>query len=182
MVKDDNNLCDIEDDTQERRRRRTVLDLAEANMVADLCNEIKRHARAIRQERKLREELFSEVELRRDRERIRSEMEHRTKETSFRPIRRGSTPHAANYSPIASRSSSTMSPIQNRTTTTTTQHSQPRTSTPLPRARSEERSQIIRSIMTDKTARSTTTTPASTSGETPSPRTRTTDSPADCPR
>ena len=49
-----------------RRRRRTVLDLAEANRVADLCNEIKRHAKAIRQERKLHEEIFSEVELRRD--------------------------------------------------------------------------------------------------------------------
>ena len=66
MVKDDNDLCAIEDDTQERRRRRTVLDLAEANRVADLCNEIRRHAKAIRQERKLHEELFSEVELRRD--------------------------------------------------------------------------------------------------------------------
>ena len=66
MVKDDNDLCTIEDDTQERRRRRTVLDLAEANRVADLCNEIRRHAKAIRQERKLHEELFSEVELRKD--------------------------------------------------------------------------------------------------------------------
>ena len=66
MVKDDNNLCDIEEDTQERRRRRTVLDLAETNRVADLCNEIRRHAKAVRQERKLHEEIFSEVELRKD--------------------------------------------------------------------------------------------------------------------
>ena len=66
MVKDDNDLCPIEEDTQERRRRRTVLDLAETNRVADLCNEIRRHAKAIRQERKLHEEIFSEVELRKD--------------------------------------------------------------------------------------------------------------------
>ena len=66
MVKDDNNLDEIEEDTQERRRRRTVLDLAEANRVADLCNEIRRHAQAIRQERKLHEEIFSEVELRKE--------------------------------------------------------------------------------------------------------------------
>ena len=66
MVKDDNALCHIEDDTQERRRQRTVLDLAETNRVADLCNEIRRHAKAIRQERKLHEEIFSEVELRKD--------------------------------------------------------------------------------------------------------------------
>ena len=33
MVKDDNELCAIEDDTQERRRRRTVLNLAEVNRV-----------------------------------------------------------------------------------------------------------------------------------------------------
>ena len=64
MVKDDNELCAIEDDTQERRRRRTVLNLAEVNRVADLCNEIKRHGKAIRLERTLHEELFSKVELR----------------------------------------------------------------------------------------------------------------------
>ena len=52
--------------TPKRGDRRTVLDLAEANRVADLCNEIRRHAKAIRQERKLHEELFSEVKLRRD--------------------------------------------------------------------------------------------------------------------
>ena len=34
--------------------------------MADLCNEIRRHAKAIRQERKLHEEIFSEVELRKD--------------------------------------------------------------------------------------------------------------------
>ena len=66
MVKDDNELCAIEDNTQERRRHRTVLNLAEANRVADLCNEIKGHAKAIRNERTLHEELFSEVELRKD--------------------------------------------------------------------------------------------------------------------
>ena len=66
MVKDENDLCQIEEDTQERRRRRTVLDLAETNRVADLCNEIRRHAKAIRQERKLHEEIFTEVDLRQD--------------------------------------------------------------------------------------------------------------------
>ena len=41
-----------------------IRDRAETNRVADLCNEIRRHAKAIRQERKLHEEIFSEVELR----------------------------------------------------------------------------------------------------------------------
>ena len=66
MTKDDNDLCEIEEDTLERRRRRTVLDLAESNRVADLCNEIRRHAKAIRQERKLHEEIFTEVDIRQD--------------------------------------------------------------------------------------------------------------------
>ena len=122
----------------------------------------------------------SEHDLRRERDRIRSEMEHRTYESSFRPIRRGSTTRDESYS-HGNNQTSSMSPIASRTPTSTLCN-QPRTSTPRPRAKSEERSKLINSIMTDKALRSTTTTPASISGETPSPRTRTMDSPADSQR
>ena len=51
MVTDSNTLPAIEEDCQERARHRMVLNLAESNRVADLCNEIRKHAQAIRQER-----------------------------------------------------------------------------------------------------------------------------------
>ena len=54
----------------------------------------------------------SEIDQRRERDRIRSEMEHRTRESSFRPVRRGSTPQDASYLDAGDRhQSSRMSPI-----------------------------------------------------------------------
>ena len=65
MVSDTNTLPPLEEDCQERARRRMVLNFAESNRVADLCNEIRKHAQAIRQERTRNEKIISEEQYRR---------------------------------------------------------------------------------------------------------------------
>ena len=85
-VKDDNNLTPLEEDSQERSRRRMTLNLAESNRVADLCNEIRRHAAAIRQERTRHEKIISEETSRRQTGR-RDYLEARAKADNIRKAR-----------------------------------------------------------------------------------------------